>query len=298
MATKTKRKQIEQNEATAILDSVKDINVSEVISGIGNIQINVQKVLADVASTVTTKVHHIQELDQAIELKNQRLKELFNLELEAFSLEELKAQREKDKEEWDRNLQIRRKQWEEEESEYAKARKRDEENWKYEFEQKKKRVQEDFDAEVSRTKRNETLRHEGLERSWVERETALKAKEQELVNLQTQVASFETRLAEATKKGEASGYASATAKFNHEIALLKKDAEAEKKVAEMRISAMTNQIGGLENQIEDLHTQLLSARQDAKEVASEALKSASSRQLADTLQKVVTDSQQGTGKTK
>lgn len=298
MATRTKRKQIEQSEATAILDSVKGINVSDVISGIGNVQVTIQKVLADVASTVTTKAHQVQELDQAIDLKNQRLKELFNIETEAFSLEETRAQREKEKEEWELYLQARRKKWDDEEAEFVKARNRNEDNWKYEFEQRKKRAQEEFDAETARVKRNETIRHESLEISWVEREKALKAKEQEFQNLQTQAAGFEARLAEATKKGEGAGFAAATAKFTHEIALLKKDAEADKKLAEMRNAALTSQISGLENQIEDLHKQLIAARQDAKEVASEALKSASSRQLADTLQKVVTETQQGTGKSK
>lgn len=298
MATKTKRKQIEQNEAIAILDSVKDINVSEVISGIGNVQITIQKVLADVASTVTTKVHQVNELDQAIELKNQKLKDLFNIETDALSLEETRAQREKERLEWDLYLESRRKKWDEEESELLKSRNRNEDNWKYEFEQKKKRILEEFEAEVARAKRNETIRHETLELSWVEREKNLKAKEQELQNLQTEAANFETRLAEATKKGEGSGFASATAKYTHEIALLKKDAESDKKVAEMKIVALASQISGLENQIEELQKQLSAARQDAKEVASEALKSASSRQLADTLQKVVTETQQSTGKSK
>jgi predicted nucleic acid-binding Zn-ribbon protein len=187
---------------------------------------------------------------------------------------------------------------EEEEAEQIKARNRLEDNWKYEFDQKKKRTQEEFDAESARVKRNESLRHETLERGWNERESLLKSKEQEFQNLQAQVAGFDAKLQESAKKAEVAGYASASAKFTHEISLLKKDAESDKKVAEMRANALTSQIASLENQIEDMQKQLISARQDAKEVASEALKSASSRQLADTLQKVVTDGQQGNGKTK
>jgi hypothetical protein len=298
MATKTKRKQIEQTEAKAILDSVKDIKIGDVVTQVNNLQISVQKTLADLCSTVTSKVQQVEDVDAAIELKSQRLKELFGIEQEALSLEEMRAQREQERFDWDQERQARHKKWEEEEAEHTKIRNRNEDNWRYDFEQKKKHLQEEHEAEVARNNRSEQLRRESLERSWVEREGALKAKEQEHQNLLAQVAGFDAKLSEATKKAEASGYASATAKFNHEIALLKKDAEADRKVADMKIAALTSQIAGLENQIEDSQTQLQAARQDAKEVASEALKSASNRQLAETLQRVVTDTQQTNNKGK
>jgi len=296
--TKTKRKQIETTEAQAILESVKDIKIGDVVTQVNNLQISVQKTLADLCSTVTSKVKQVEEVDTAIDLKNQRLKELFGIEQEALSLEDMRSQRDQERLDWDQERQLRHKRWEEEEQEHAKTRNRLEDNWKYEFDQKKKRVHEEFEAEVARAKRNEQIRHEALERSWVERENVLKSKEQEFKVLQVQVANIDAKLEEATKQAEARTAASMSAKFGHEIALLKKDAEADKKVAEMRTSALTNQIAGLENQIEDLQTQLQAARQDAKEVASEALKSASSRQLADTLQRVVTETQQSTGKAK
>lgn len=296
--TKTKRKQIEQTEAKAILDSVKDISVNDVVTQVNNLQIAVQKTLADLCSTVTNKVHQVEEVDTAIELKNQRLKELFLIETEALTLEEMRANREQEKLDWDMERQLREKRRSEEEAEFTKVRNRGEDNWKYEFEQRKKRVQEEFDAEVQRNKRNEQIRHETLERGWIERESVLKGKEQELQNLQVQVAGFDARIADAVKKAEAAGFASATAKFNHEIALLKKDAESAKAVSDMKISSLTSQTVSLENQISDLHKQLLTARQDAKEIASKSIEGAASRQLADTLQKVVTEGQQSNGKSK
>ncbi len=296
--TKTKRKQIEQTEAKAVLESVKDININDVVSQVNNLQVSVQKTLADLCATVTVKVQQMEQLDTAIHLKDDRLQELHNIEKEAISLDEMRAQRDQERLDWDLERQNREKRRIEEENEFVKARNRKEDEWKYDFDQKKKRVQEEFDAEVARNKRNEQLRHEALERSWVERENTLKSKETEFQTLQAQVAGFDAKLADTTKKAEAVGFGAASAKFNHEIALLKKDAESDKKVAEMRINSQTTQIEGLMNQIEDLQTQLQSARQDAKEVANEALKSASSRQLADTLQKVVTEGQQNNGKNK
>jgi len=130
-----------------------------------------------------------------------------------------------------------------------------------------------------------------LERNWSDRENELKARESELQVLRNQVQGFEDRLKEAVKNAEAAGNASATMQYQHQIALLKKDTESAKAVSDMRISSLTAQISGLVDQIEDLQAQLATARQDAKDVASEALKSAANRQLSETLQKVVTDIQ-------
>ena len=59
----------------------------------------------------------------------------------------------------------------------------------------------------------------------------------------------------------------------------------------MKIASQDKVITGLQEQIDNLQMQLVSARADAKDVASEALKSASGRQVAEALQRVV-DTQQ------
>jgi colicin import membrane protein len=291
--TKTKRKQIEQTEAKTILDSVKDIQIGDVVTQVNTLQISVQKTLADLCSTVTTKVKQVEDIDTAIELKNERLKELFGIENEAFSLEEMRAQREQEKLDWDLERQVRQNKWQEEEAEHTKNRNRNEDNWKYDFEQSKKKTLDLFNAEVERAKTNEKLRHESLERSWVDREATLKTKEQEYAAMKAQIDGFDAKVEAAVKQAEARSAAIVTSKFNHEIALLKKDSESQKAVADLRIVSLNEAIDSLHSQIENLSSQLISARQDAKEVASQALQSASNRGVADALQRVV-DGQQNT----
>lgn len=292
MATnKTKRKQIEQTEAKAVLDSVKDINLQTVVNEVSNLQITVQKTLADLCATVTNKVQQVEQLDTAIELKDARLQELYNIEKEAISLDEMRAQKEEERLAWEKARQENNARVIEEAAALQKQRQREQEQYTYEFEQRKKRSQEEFDAEVNRNKRNEQIRHETLEKGWLERENALKAKEGEFTRLANEVASFPGKLNDAVKAAESKVTRELSGAYDHQIALLKKDAESAKALADMRVVALNEQITGLQSQIEELHAQLLAARQDAKEVASEALKSASSRQLAETLQKVVTENQ-------
>jgi hypothetical protein len=62
---------------------------------------------------------------------------------------------------------------------------------------------------------------------------------------------------------------------------------AEGVLSNMKIAAHEKAIQGLHEQIKDLQIQLASARTDAKDVATQALQSASGRQVADALQRVV-----------
>lgn len=297
MAIKTKRKQVEQTEAKTVLEAVKDISLATVISEVNNLQITVQKTLADLGASVTNKVQQMQQLDTAIGIKEDRLQELFNIEKEGLSLDEMRAKKDEEVAVWEHDRAERNKRWQEEEAEHAKNRNRNEDNWRYEFEQKKKRTQDEFDVQIAKTKREEQLRHEALERGWVDRENALKAREQEVAALKAQVEGFDARMEAAVKQAEARGAAVVTAKYNHEIALLKKDAEAQKSVSDLRATSLNETIENLRTQVENLEKQLVSARLDAKEVANQALQSAANRQLSETLTKVVTE-REPSGKTK
>lgn len=296
--TKTKRKQIEQNEARTVLETVKGIDLQTVLKDVTTLQLTVQKTLSELSATVTNKVQQVEHLDTAIELKDSRLQELHNIEREAVSLDDLRAQREDERLKWERERAEVYAKWGEEDADRAKKLKREQDEYAYNVQQEQKKAKDEFAAQVAQSKRDESVRAETFKREWEAKDAAIKAREQEFSSLQAQVAGFDQRLKAEVQKAEAVVGSVVKAKYEHEAALLKKDADAAKSLADMRIAALNEQIGGLQSQIEDLHTQLISARQDAKEVANEALKSAASRQLAETLQRVVTEGQGSPGKTK
>jgi len=287
MAKGVKNKKIEATEAQVVLDSVKDMELTKVVSEIGNLQVSLQGTLAHLTATITNKIQQVEQLDTAIGLKEQRLQELHGIEKEAVSLDEMKAQKEEEARKWEKERDDRDAQWDEEEEERAKIWQRTEEDFKYTTEQAHKKVQDDFEAQLSKRNREELLRAEQLQRSWTERESALKAKEQEFTDLKAQVAGFDAKLKAEVSKAEAVLGNVMKKQHEHEMALLRKDSESEKNLSAAKISAMSDQMENLEKQIHDLQVQLVSARTDAKEVATQALQSASGRQVADALQGVV-----------
>lgn len=287
MAKGVKNKKIEATEAQAVLDNVKDMELTKVVSEIGNLQVSLQGTLANLSATITNKIQQVDQLDTAITLKEQRLQELHGIEKEAVSLDEMKAQKEEEARKWEKERDERNAQWDEEEEERAKMWQRAEDDFKYTTEQAHKKVQDDFEAQLSKRNREELLRAEQLQRSWTERENGLKAKEQEFTDLKAQVAGFDAKLKTEVSKAEAVLGNVLKKQYEHEMALLRKDAESEKNLSAAKISAMSDQMENLEKQIHDLQIQLAAARSDAKEVATQALQSASGRQVADALQSVV-----------
>lgn len=288
MATKgNKNKKIEATEAQAVLDSVKGVNLQSVIAEVGSLQVSVQESLATLSGALSSKIQEMQNLETAIALKNQRLKELHNIESEAVTLDDMKAQREAEQQEWNAQRNERDQEWDEEENERNRRLQRAEDEYKYNFELIKKKQYDEFDAEMNKRKRDEALRAETLERSWKERDAALRAKETEFTALQAQVAGFDAKLKTEVSKAEAVLGNVLKKQYEHEMALLKKDFDSEKSLHQIRVSAMDETITSLQEQIASLQVQLAQARSDAKEVASQALQSASGRDVAVALQRVV-----------
>ncbi len=287
VAKGTQNKKIAAVEAEAVLASVKDLDLTKVVGDISTLQVQVQNTLAGLSATLTNKVQKMQDVDTAIGLKENRLSELFQIESEAVKIDDLKAQKMEEENEWEERRLERDATWAEQESDRQKAWKRAEEEHDYSLAQAKKRAQEEFEAEILRNKRSEQNRVEELNKQWATREEEIKSKETEINQLKSDVAGFDARLKTEIAKSEAIVGATLKRQFEHESALLKKDAESERALNQVKIQAMNSTIESLEAQITSLQTQLASARADAKEVATQALNSASERQVSVALQKVM-----------
>lgn len=285
VAKTTRRK---KNEASKILDAVSGLEAQVVIEEIGSLQNSLQGTLAGVSAQISNKIEQMKNVDEAISLKKQELTETYGIEKEAMSLEDIRARKDEEEKNWEKSKKEREIQWEEEEDERNKRWQREEEERAYEVSQRKKRAQEDFNAEITRARRDEALRKEDLEREWQERENYLIAKEQEFQNLQEQVAGFDDRLKDEVAKAKSVAVNSVKEDYEHQITMLQKDIEAERSLNNAKVSAMDETINGLHAQISDLQKQLVAARADAKEVTNAALDSASGRKTIEAMQKANT----------
>lgn len=271
MATKKTKKQTDK-----VIEAVSTLKPHTVIEEIGALQSTLQNTLAGLSAQISTKLEQMKNVEEAIVLKQNELEDLYAIEVEAISLEDLNKQ-----------ILDQKVQWEEDSEERAKRWQREEEEHGYEMAQKRKRSQEEYNVEIATRRRSEAIRQEDLEKQWKLREEALAGQEQEVVSLKAQVAGFDDKLKAEVGKAEAIAANRVKKDYEHEIAMLKKDVEAERVLNATKVSALDDTINGLQCQIADLQKQLAESRSDAKEVTSAALRSASGRQAMQALQRVV-----------
>ena len=285
MATATKKTVKKQSDK--VLEAVSCLKPQTVIEEIGALQSTLQGTLAGLSAQISIKLEQMKNVDEAIVLKQNELQELFGIEAEALSLEEMRANCEQEDADWQKQNAERNAAFAEQQKERAKKWQREEEEHAYAIEQKRKRAEEEFNVETSTRRRNEQIRIQDLEKEWKSRSDALAAQEKEVADLKALVAGFDDRLKAEIGKAEAIATSRLKKESEHEIAMLKRDIESERVLNTTKVSAMDDTIVGLQSQIADLNKQLISARTDAKEVTSAALQSASGQQAMAALQRVV-----------
>jgi hypothetical protein len=280
-------KRITKRKKETILDAINDLKPSDVVEEIGNLQNTLQSTLAGLSAQISSKVEQMRTVDEAIQIKETELTELYDIEREAMSLEDMKAKHTSEKEAWLKEAERRNDEWEQEEAEMERKFQRMQEEHNYTNARQIKQSQDDFNAETTRRRRDEEMRQDSLERQWKDRENELVIKEQKLAEIQTEINGFNDKLKSEISKAEAIVTNRLKKEYEHQMAILQKDIDAERNLHDTKISALDDTILNLNNQINDLQIQLSAARADVKEVTSAALQSASGHQAMQALQRVV-----------
>lgn len=283
----TRTKKAEESQAKAILESVKNLKPEDVITDIGNLQVGLQGTLAGLSAEISSKIEQMQNVDEAISLKEAELKTLYDIESEAVSIEQIKVNREEEDKLSEARRKERQAQWEEESKERDQKWIREVEEHQYRTKLNQRNTRDAFRNELEETRKEEALRKETLEKDWAEREQHLTSREDELSELREKVQGIDANIKSAVSKAEAVLNNRLKKDFEHQIQLVEMDANSKLALSKASEDSMRSTISSLSAQIKDLQDKLDAARHDAKEVTNQALQSASGRQVAQALQRVV-----------
>ena len=279
----TKTTATKKNET--VLEAVDGLDAGTVVQEVGNLTVSLQQQLATVSAAITAELDKLGQVKAAIVLKEQELSDLHEIDKELLDLETLRLQRDEEVENWNKDKAARRQAWAEEESDRNKRLQREQDEYNYKTQTDRQRSKEEFEAEVARKQRGETTRRELLEKDWQSREAELTARETEIQILRDQVAGFDGDLKSAVAAAEAVVGNTLKKQAAHDLAMLQKDAENEKKLNAQVVASFKAENSALTTQVTNLQNQLEAAREDAKEITKQALESASGRQVVAALQK-------------
>ena len=269
-----------------IRQSVDGVTVEGVVQKISGLGLEVSKALADISERLTREVQLLASTRDAVALEQKELERLHKIDVAATALDQMVQDYARQKQQLETEIATQRTTWEEESAVAERERKEQEESLKKqrqreieEYEYKKalerKKAQDKYEEDVRLAEKKNKERQEALEKGWQQREAALKEREDELARLRKEAEEFPARLQKEAKAAAEQSRRETEAKFEQQLLVLKKDAETEKRLAELQVKTLEDAVARQQTQIAAIEKQLAEAKQQVQDIAVKAIEGAS-----------------------
>jgi hypothetical protein len=266
--------------------AVEGISAEAVVQKTSTFSLELSKALAELSGKLVAEVERLSTVREAVALETKELERLHKIDIAATALDQLIQDYRTQKETLEAEISAQRDAWAEEERERDRAQKESEENLKKqrqreseEYEYKKalerKKAQDKYEEDVRLLEKKNKEKQEALEKSWQQREAALKEKEEEWARLKKEVDEFPAKLKKETDATATAAVKMTEQRLEQQMLLLKKDSEAEKRLAELQIKTLQDTVNRQIAEMENLQKQLEEAKRQVQDIAVKAIEGAS-----------------------
>jgi len=271
---------------TEIRQAVEGISVEEVVKGISALGLDLSKALAGLSEKLVQEVNRLSSAREAVELERKEIERLHKIDVASTAIDQLVQDYARKKEEleaeiatqraaWDEELKRTERERKEQEELLRKQRQREIDEYEYKKALERKKAQDKYEEEVKVLEKQNREKQEVLEKSWQQREALLKEREEELARLKSEAETFPSRLEKACLQAGADATRATTQKFEQQTLILKKENEADKRLAELQIKTLEDALARQTAQTAALQKQLDEAKQQVQEIAVKAIEGAS-----------------------
>jgi hypothetical protein len=284
--TSAKDRELIQLQEQELINSVKDFSSEEMIRKFADLNIEISKTLSSLSEKIVQEIQTLAKLRQAVELEKQAMERLHKIDLAQTALDQLLEDYQNKKEQLEEEVSAQQAQWEaekqqleaqaEEEADHlGKTRKRETEEYEYKKNLERKKAQDKYDEEVRLRDKQNKEKQESLEKSWQQREEILKSQETELQSLRKTVGEYPHQMQKEIDKAVTEAIYRTEQKLAHEIELLKRDHDAEKRIAELKIKSLEETVLRQLSQASSMHEQVEEAKKQVQDIAIKAIEGAS-----------------------
>jgi hypothetical protein len=295
---------VQERKEAQVLAAVQATTADGVIQKINQLKQEMARTLSDLGDKLASEVEKYNQVQQAIDIKEKEVKEVFEIDraagtlaalIEAQHREQEQSEREmaEERERLSGEIESMREQWKAEKAEHdaqvkeqdaieAKRRQREKEEYRYAFEREQQLARDKFEdekakllAEKAQIENEMKALREQTEKDLQERERQVAEREKEFESLQAQVQDFPKRLeaAVAASAKDAAERIQREAKYQQD--LLYKDFEGQKNVLTARIQSLEKSVKEQADQLAKLSQQQEAAYQKIQDVAVKAIEGAS-----------------------
>ncbi len=271
---------------TQIRQRVDGVSVEAVVQRISGLGLEVSRALAEVSEKLTAEVQQLAVVREAVALERRELEQLHSIDVAATALDQLVQDYAREKQRLEAEAADGRRAWEEEtvrlererkeqEDGLKKLRQREIEDYEYRKNLDRKKSQDKYEEEVRAREKKNLEQQEVLEKGWQNREAHLKEREEELARLKKEVEDFPARLQKDVEAASLQARKDAEARLEQQMVLIKKDAEGEKRLSELRVKTLEEALARNAAHIAALEKQLAEAKQQVQDIAVKAIEGAS-----------------------
>ena len=302
---------VEERRAKEVIEVANSLSSEGVVKGISSLKLDMGKMLAQISDKLEDEVNKLNGIQKAIDIKEEELKELYEIEKSAATLaalieaqnqkrreyesemamkeEDLTQEIEKTRAEWKKEKETHEMEIKEQNSAEKKKREREKDEFQYTFEREQQLLKDEFEDEKAKLEREIQLKREQMEKELAEREKAISEKEGELNGLRKNVSAFPKELETAVNKAVKGTTERITAEAAGREQLMNKEFEGERGVLTTRIESLEKTVKEQREQITKLSGQLEKSYQKVEDIAVKAIDGSSRVQSFANLQQVMAD---------
>jgi len=304
-------KKIEEKEQKEVVKVAETLSSEGVIKEIGNLKLEIGKNLTQLSDGLEEEVNKFKKIQKAIEVKEEEIKELYEIERSAATLaalieaqnqkrEEFESEMAARREELNQEIQITRDEWQKEKKQYeaeikerdaaeAKKREREKEEYSYAFKREQQLSKDMFEDEKAKMEKEIQLKKEQMEKELSERERIIAEKEGELNELRKKIADLpeETEVAVNKAVKETAERLTLEAKTRDE--LMRKEFDGERNVLTTRIESLERTVKEQSGQVSHLSEQLEKAYQKVQDIAVKSVEGSSNLKSLSNLQQLLSE---------
>jgi len=304
-------KKIEEKKKREVVEMAEALSSEGVVNEIGNLKLEIGKRLTHISDGLEEEVIKYKKIQEAIKIKDEELKELYDIERSAETLaalieaqnqkrQEFDSEMDARKEELNREIQAIREDWGKEKKEHeaeikerdaaeAKKREREKEEYGYSFKREQQLAKDKFEDEKEKTEKEIQLKKEQMEKDLTEREKAVAEREEELGELQKKVIAFPKEMEEAINNAVKDTTERITFEAKNRAELIRKEFDGERNVLTTRIESLEKTVKEQSGQISNLSEQLEKAYQKVQDIAVKSVEGSSNLKSLSSLQQLVSE---------
>jgi len=262
----------------------EELSADEIIKRVADLKTHVSGTLDKLEEKMTGAYKEFANLREAIEVEKKNLEELYQVSYNAHSLVTLMLAQEKQKEEFELEMEEKRAAWKEEEARMnkemnefkenlSKKREREKEEYDYNLKLTRKKDQDEYLEKKNRQEKELQDKRTQFEKEITEREAMLKEAESELSELRKKNEAFPEILEKEKEKVVKETEAKLKQEYNYEKQLTENSSLAEMKLKDQIIDSLKIKIKDQENLIRELSGKVKLSEESVQKIAIKALDS-------------------------